>query len=465
MSVFGNLFRALGFGGGNDDDDIDMQYDVEESAGSSGVESHQATESDDGASEHTDNESGSQPARESDKPEVSSGNVKKCDDLDVKTIFDGVVSVLNRNLPPYLKECLDNEEQCRFIYENLDKDLKEYISALARGEAEKASRRWAAERKKLSRQVNEAAEQIAQASERIAKAEEKALSADRQKRAMTQRNADLERRIARLQADIEQYDLEKTSLLNKLRVVEVKAGRSENETREDATVNSAENERLTQDLENARAEIAELKTHLAEANKSLEVVGEIQQQLQGIEAMKKRKNARIKELKDENTQLRAELESIESTRRNETPIVEQPEPEPADAVVDQSDAQQPADVGDKDESQEVIDMTLAAPASYEPDATGVSAVIADDLDMLAAISENDAMADSADIQPQPARKKRKPRSRKPKLVAIDESISESEWLLSSSPVPQDVNSPSGFGYQEPPRRNALPDNPAQMSLW
>ncbi|MDE6503374.1 MAG: hypothetical protein K2K78_02775, partial [Muribaculaceae bacterium] len=249
------------------------------------------------------------------------------------------------------------------------------------------------------------------------------------------------------------------------RVVEVKAGRSENETREDVTVNSAENERLTQELENARAEIAELKTHLAEANKSLEVVGEIQQQLQGIEAMKKRKNARIKELKDENTQLRAELESIESTRRNETPIVEQPEPEPADAVVDQPDAQQPADVGDKDESQEVIDMTLAAPASYEPDATGVSAVIADDLDMLAAISENDAMADSADIQPQPARKKRKPRSRKPKLVAIDESISESEWLLSSSPVPQDVNSPSGFGYQEPPRRNALPDNPAQMSLW
>lgn len=468
MSIFYSMLRAFGFGGGNDNDDMDLRYDGDErpSAAESGESQTSAQPSDSASVENNVSadaatESGMEKETGSDK-----GREGRVDDHGAKAIFEGVVAVLNSNLPPYLKECLDSEEQCRFIYDNLDKDLKEYISTVARREADKANRRWASEKKKLYKQVNEATEQIAQATERVAKAEEKALSADRQKRTMTQRNADLERRVARLQADIEQYDLEKNSLLNKLRVLEVKAGKATDETAAPADVEpvSAANGELAKELDEARAEIAQLKSSLEEANKSLEVVGEIQSQLKNIENMKKRKDARIKELKEENAQLRADLDSAQATQvvvESAAPVTPEsgvPVAEPVPAADDDTSSQSAPDDGG-----ELIDMTVDSVERHEPDSTGVSAVIADDLDMLAAISENDAMASPA--EPLPAKKKRKPRARKPKLVAIDESISESEWLLSSSPMPSDVNVPTGFGYQEPPRRSTPPDNPAQMSLW
>ncbi len=458
MSIINGLLRALGFGGGNEDDEeLDLTTEAKALTGaaetraesSQDAEAETAIESGSADAEGAPNGDGNGAARP-DRRQSGEGNIN------TKAIFDGVVEVLNSNLPPYLRQCLDSEEQCKFIYDHLDESLRGFIAGVARTEAEKANRRWASEKKKLFKQVNDATEQIAHATERASKAEEKALSADRQKRAMTQRNADLERRVARLQAEIEQYDLEKNSLLNKLRVAEVQGGHSVAAEAQPDNTEKAAAAQLAKDLEAAKTEIETLRAKLDEANKSLEVVAEIQRQMQNIEEMKKRKNARIKELKAENTQLRTALEAL----KPET--VEQPEPvnENTDtAPVVEPVAQEVAESKEED----VIDMTQEPAAMHEPDATGVSAVIADDMDMIAAISESDAMIDGGE----PAvttKKKRKPRARKPKLVAIDQSISESEWLLSSSPMPQDT-SMSGFGYQEPPRRNTIPDNPAQMSLW
>lgn len=460
MSIINGLLRALGFGGGNEDDEeLDLTNEVaalpESAEGQAqslqGSEAETAVEGV-SADAEVSSSAESSGASQSNRRQGADGNVN------TKAIFDGVVEVLNSNLPPYLRQCLDNEEQCKFIYEHLDESLRGFIAGVAKTEAEKANRRWASEKKKLFKQVNDAAEQIAHATERASKAEEKALSADRQKRAMTQRTADLERRVARLQAEIEQYDLEKNSLLNKLRVAEVQSGHSVT-----ADMNAANTEttaaagQLAKDLEAAKAEIETLRAKLEEANKSLEVVSEIQRQMQNIEEMKKRKNARIKELKTENTQLRTALEALKSAAY-ET-VRSEPEREDVEATSEGED--QSKEVSES--KGEVIDMTQEPAQQYEPDATGVSAVIADDMDMIAAISESDSMTGHGE----PAaitKKKRKPRARKPKLVAIDQTISESEWLLSSSPMPQDT-SMSGFGYQEPPRRNTPPDNPAQMSLW
>ncbi|MDE6543393.1 MAG: hypothetical protein K2K76_05450 [Muribaculaceae bacterium] len=461
MSIINGLLRALGFGGGNEDDE-ELDLTTEVAALPESVESQ--GQSSQGGDTETAVENASAEADVS--PSAESSGILQSDrrqgadsNVNTKAIFDGVVEVLNSNLPPYLRQCLDSEEQCKFIYEHLDESLRGFIAGVAKAEAEKANRRWASEKKRLFKQVNDAAEQIAHATERASKAEEKALSADRQKRAMTQRTADLERRVARLQAEIEQYDLEKNSLLNKLRVAEVQGGHSvvAADTHV-ANPETAANGQLAKDLEAAKAEIETLRAKLEEANRSLEVVSEIQRQMQSIEEMKKRKNARIKELKAENTQLRTALEAMKSAANAD---VAQPEPaqEDLEPVTEAENAAQES----SDSKGEVIDMTQEPAQAYEPDATGVSAVIADDMDMIAAISESDAMTGMGEPAVM-AKKKRKPRARKPKLVAIDQSISESEWLLSSSPMPQDT-SMSGFGYQEPPRRNTPPDNPAQMSLW
>lgn len=451
MSMINGLLRALGFGGGNDDeDDLELDMRAEASALPEAAGHHQRPEREISSAKPDDNP-------EPDDAKMTAESNTTTDPVDAKAVFNGVVEVLNNNLPPYLRQCLDSEQQCRFIYERLDESLRAYIAGVAEAEAEaeKANRRWASEKKKLFRQVNEATEQIAQATERASKAEEKALSADRQKRAMTQRNADLERRVARLQAEIEQYDLEKNSLLNKLRVAEVNVG--SHATAPAIAANTADKEaaeRTARELDEAKAEIAALKARLDEAGKALDVVNEIQAQMKNIEEMKNRKNQRIKELKEENARLRADIETLQAAGAAnleadiaadtaESTYEPATEPTPAAAFAD--------DV--------MIDMTAPEVIIAEPDASGVTAVIADDMDMLAAITENDAMIEAPAAT---AKKKRKPRTRKPKLVAIDETISESEWLMSSSPVPPEA---TGFGYQEPPRRTTPPDNPAQMSLW
>lgn len=463
MSILDNFLRAFGFGSGGDDDDMDIRIETDDKTVGHDRDSIPVYQPD--MNPDDDKTSGENVSSALSEPAVDDVESAKEGEVPVSLIFDGVVEVLNSNLPPYLKQCLDSEEQCKFIYDNLDAKLKSYLSSVAKNEAEKADKRWAAERKKLIIQVNNSAEQIANATDRASKAEEKALSADRQKRAITQRNEDLELRVARLQAEIEQYDLEKNSLLNKLRVAEVKYGMENGNTNvsEDTT---AEVERLTTELESANAEIDQLKTKLQESEKALEIVGEIQKQLGEVEDMKARKNARINELKEENMRLRKELEEIrtasKSTTENE-PI--EFELVPQASVVEAEETTQPEVLSHVSENTPDADIVMESEQKYEPDISEVSAVIADDLDMITAISENDAMSDMAE-ESQQAKKKRKPRaSRKPKLVAIDESISESEWLLSSSPVPPDMNNPVGFGYQEPPRRNTLPDNPAQMSLW
>lgn len=461
MSVFNGLLRAFGFGGGHDDEDnLEVGFDADEESATENDCRKQSYQSGDAVSEKDNGEKDAiaVPEAPDDISSKSTAGQDEKADKRAAAIFEGVVSVLNDNLPPYLRECLDQEEQCKFIYDRLDQDLRSYISSVAKGEAEKANRRWGTEKKKLFKQVNEATEQIAHATERASKAEEKALSADRQKRAMTQRNADLEKRVARLEAEIEQYDLEKSSLLNKLRVAEVMGGHngSANLTADEKTI---ESDQLKKDLESARAEILSLTSRLEEANKALEVVGEIQQQLRGIENTKKRKNARIRELKDENAILRSALEAFQDQPKSDETDSRQHEDEYVATVEDD-------EAPEADSTPEIIDMTEEAERSCEPDGTGVSAAIADDMDLLAAISENEERESAHELQPQGiVKKKRKPRTRKPKLVAIDETISESEWLLSSTPVSPDVNHPSGFGYQEPSRRTTPPDNPAQMSLW
>ncbi len=54
------------------------------------------------------------------------------------------------------------------------------------------------------------------------RAKQAQLSAERQKRALSERVHDLESKVLKLEADCEQYDLEKKSLMNKLKVASVK---------------------------------------------------------------------------------------------------------------------------------------------------------------------------------------------------------------------------------------------------
>ena len=73
--------------------------------------------------------------------------------------------------------------------------------------------------------------------------------------------------------------------------------------------------------------------------------------------------------------------------------------------------------------------------------------------------------------PEPIQEETKPakrRGRKPKvrISAIDDSITDTEWLVAELPnkVTARKDAPDEFGYREPERKPPH-EHPAQMSLW
>lgn len=148
----------------------------------------------------------------------------KSEEIPVEKIFEKVVDIFNRALPDFIAQSIDKEKQQRQIYEALDSSLKQYIKALSQNADRDANLRWQNERKRLLAEID----QHREASKRQSETEEglvnQRLSAERQKRALSERVNDLESQIATLEAEREQFELEKKSLVNKLRATAVQEG-------------------------------------------------------------------------------------------------------------------------------------------------------------------------------------------------------------------------------------------------
>ena len=70
----------------------------------------------------------------------------------------------------------------------------------------------------------------------------------------------------------------------------------------------------------------------------------------------------------------------------------------------------------------------------------------------------------------PKKTKRKTPISNVKISAIDESIIDADWLISTPPegtITRPASSITGedFGYQAPAKKTTPPENDAQMSLW
>ena len=153
-------------------------------------------------------------------------------------IFTSVVEVFNAALPDFMQQCVDGKAQREYLYEKLDADMKEYLRQLDEAAEARCRRRWEGERRSLHRQMEEMQEKARKEEGERDDAKKHQLSAERQKRALSERVHDLERQIASLEAENEQYILENKSLVNKLRITSV--------TGEAADADAA----LTQELQN-----------------------------------------------------------------------------------------------------------------------------------------------------------------------------------------------------------------------
>lgn len=429
MSFASRLKRALGFG---------PEEEFEDSESSEYSENSES-------SENSENSENSEHSDISEAPQIDPAMKAR--------IFEGVVEIFNRSLPDFVGRSVEPERQRVILLESLDKGLNDYLNGLMEKAEQYAEAKLKGATESARRESEKLRADMQQIEQQRSSLREQQLSADRRRRALADRVTDLEAQLANAEAEREQFELEKRSLLNKLKVADIQPGVVEELQREIDMLRSklanpdqesapVADPSLEEELAKARARIADLeavaarvaeveglnadlrKQHeltqgmyddlqksfaterdgrvaaeksLAEARKVEEQVNEIQEQMSQVESVIQKRDERIARLKAANKKLREQIEDYEKRI---------------------------AAANDRG--------LFAAAEVSAPVETKTTSVP----------SEN--------------------------LAAIEDEFEVPDWFV-SEPLPGEVSplltSDAEFGYQEPPRKPRKPENDAQLSLF
>lgn len=138
--------------------------------------------------------------------------------LDVSVIFEGVVRQFNEALPSFIRESVEPEKQRRLLFDSLDSSIKDYFEHLEKNVDRRLRIRYEADSRKLQEQIEELRRKAIKEEEGNSNAKNLQLSAERQKRALSERVHELEKQLASIEAENEQYILENKTMANKLRL-------------------------------------------------------------------------------------------------------------------------------------------------------------------------------------------------------------------------------------------------------
>lgn len=350
MSFFSKITRALGFDGDNDDfrEELD-EVDV-------------AT---------PDAVAPTEPVAASEVPELTEVPVLPSIDPDMKArIFDGVLEIFNRSLPDFIARSIDPAAQRKQMADALDKSVDEYLNSLMLTAEQYAENKLKVAMENSQREAERLKNDMAQLEHQRASLRESQLSADRRRRALADRVNDLEGRVAKAEAEREQFELENKSLLNKLKVADVQPGLVDDMAREIESLKAAladaggqpaadngaaaEVERLTKlvaDMEQqqvmAQGMYNDMQEKLAaerdarvaaealvqEANATLDELSAVQSQIEHFDEVIRKRDERIEKLKASNKRLRDENENLrqrlsDSSNNLFAPVPDDKEPAP-----------------------------------------------------------------------------------------------------------------------------------------
>ncbi len=170
--------------------------------------------------------------------------------------LDSILAVLNANLPPLVSEAIDSERQRAKLTELLGPSLIDFAEKMRVN----ATRELSSDRDKMKSELESLRSQKKDFASKRDAHKATLLSEQRQRRALAERNRDLEAKIDELHSEIEQHKLTISSLMNKIRVSEV------NEGELDSVKAAFEHqiEGLKEKLQKAEAENVELASKVAE---------------------------------------------------------------------------------------------------------------------------------------------------------------------------------------------------------
>lgn len=268
---------------------------------------------------------------------VSSGATVVKDGVDELPIemYNGVLSIINSTIPTFVRECLDVEAEKRAIAKALGPHIKGAIEKARKQIEENAQRKWDNERAEMSARVEQAELAGKEAAERAEQDRAKVMSADAQRKAVTERCRTLENRVAELEAEREQFDLENKSLINKVKVAQVHADdaahyreeaedlrkqiaelkeksasevNAEAESRwsdevvrlqQEIAAKDADIDTLTKKEQETATELAAVREELNEALATLDIANEVQMQVDKLSDQIKTRDAKIAEMREQ----------------------------------------------------------------------------------------------------------------------------------------------------------------------
>lgn len=270
-----------------------------------------------GHQEYTDFES---PFVQESEQEQASAAVASADATDLPVVnvecggelLDAILSVINANLPPLVAESIDSERQRVKLTEMLGPALADFARKM-RMEVESEMK---SDRAKMQSELDDLRSQKKDFASKREVHKANMLSEQRQRRALTDRNRDLEAKIDELQSEIEQHKLSISSLLNKIRVSEVNDSEIES-LKESYDLQIKE---LSAKLDAKEAENIELAAKIAELEVPQALEAALEQRKEIVEAteapaskkpVKPRKPRHKKKITEVQAQADAQLDELD----------------------------------------------------------------------------------------------------------------------------------------------------------
>lgn len=177
-------------------------------------------------------------------------------------LLDAILGVINAQLPPVASQCLDRDAQRRYLASILGQPLVAFEEVLRK----KALNELTGDRKKMQQELEELRAERKDLNAKRDEQKAALLSEQRQRRALSDRNRDLENKISELDSEIEQHKLTISAMMNKMRVAEV--------SEEDSQVMREEMSQLRQELASLREQLTLKNDAIADKDKEITALAE-----------------------------------------------------------------------------------------------------------------------------------------------------------------------------------------------
>lgn len=374
-------------------------------------------------------------------------------------MFDNILNVFNAALPDFLSRSIDPAAQRKALEDALDESVTAYIDSLEQESARRAEARLRAAADASKAESERLAKEMERLEQQKAKLHEQQLSADRQLRALKDRSRDLETQVDRLEAEREQYQIENSSLANKLKLAQVQPEVIEQLQAEIARLRSgqaepaeapaladlqAAHDSLEKEMATERAARAELQASLAAREEALAKAEALLEQARhdmedkekGVAVATGLYNDAAQELtaeRERHAQARQELDQARSRIEELTEVAEW-----VDKISGQL-AQVEEVIAKRDERisrLKASNRKLKAELAELRDSRLRQRAAAD----LFSLNEGES-------------------------INIEEDMECPEWFVASPGQPLQREPNQDFGYTEPPRKPKAPDSDAQMPLF